>query len=98
MDTTNLDILNTLVRTATNLGKAKDAEWYFHKVLAADSLNFYANYQLARLYFQLGEYERAVDTYEKLQAWNEDNTAVYREDSLYSLNGYRGVSFPDCRK
>lgn len=78
MDTTNLDILNTLARTATNLGKAKDAERYFHKVLAADSLNFYANYQLARLYFQLGEYERAVDTYEKLQARNEDNTALYR--------------------
>ena len=38
MDTTNLDILNTLARTATNLGKAKDAERYFHKVLAADSL------------------------------------------------------------
>lgn len=33
MDTTNLDILNTLARTATNLGKAKDAERYFHKVL-----------------------------------------------------------------
>ena len=90
MDTTNLDILNTLARTATNLGKAKDAERYFHKVLAADSLNFYANYQLARLYFQLGEYERAVDTYEKLQARNEDNTALYRAigDCYYRLEQY----------
>ena len=53
-------------------------ERYFHQVLSADSSNFYANYQLARLYFQLGEYEKAVDAYEKLQAQNEDNTVLYR--------------------
>ena len=62
----------------TNLGRAEDAERYFHQVLSADSSNFYANYQLARLYFQLGEYEKAVDAYEKLQAQNEDNTVLYR--------------------
>lgn len=32
----------------------------------------------ARLYFQLGEYEKAVDAYEKLQARNEDNTVLFR--------------------
>ncbi len=32
----------------------------------------------ARLYFQLGEYEKAVDAYEKLQAQNEDNTVLFR--------------------
>ena len=34
MDTTNLDILNILARTATNLGRAEDAERYFHQVLS----------------------------------------------------------------
>ncbi len=35
MDMTNLDILNILARTATNLGRAEDAERYFHQVLSA---------------------------------------------------------------
>ena len=96
MDTTNLDILNILARTATNLGRAEDAERYFHQVLSADSSNFYANYQLARLYFQLGEYEKAVDAYEKLQAQNEDNTVLYRaiDDSRdYKTRRYRKSLF-----
>ena len=76
MDTTNVDILNTLARTAINLGKAADAEYFFQKVLASDSLNFYTNYQLARLYYQLGDYEKAISIYQRLIEVNEQNPAL----------------------
>lgn len=78
MDTTNVDVLNTLARTATNLGRALDAERYFHRVLSADSLNFYANYQLARLYYQLGDYEKAIVKYEKLQEQDNNNPTLWQ--------------------
>jgi len=55
-----------LARTATNLGKVAGAEHYFYKVLATDSSNFYANQQLARLYFQLGNYDKALEKYSYL--------------------------------
>ena len=41
---------------AINYGKIAEAERCYGKVLEADSLNFYANNQLARLYYQLGDY------------------------------------------
>lgn len=78
MDTANADVLNTLARTAINLGRAVDAERYFHRVLDADSLNFYANYQLARLYYQLGDYEKAIAKYEKLQDQDGGNSTLWQ--------------------
>ncbi|MDR0750897.1 MAG: tetratricopeptide repeat protein [Tannerellaceae bacterium] len=78
MDTTDAGILTALARTATNLGKAPEAEYYFQKVLAADSTNFYANYQLARLYFQLGDYEGALEKYDYLLEQHEENPTLLR--------------------
>jgi len=78
MDTTNIDILNSLARMATNIGKAGDAQNYFHKVLEKDSMNFYANFQLARLYQQLGEYEKAIDKYRFLTADDLENPVLLR--------------------
>lgn len=78
MDTTNIDILNSLARMATNIGKAGDAQGYFHKVLEKDSMNFYANFQLARLYQQLGEYEKAIDKYRFLTQDDLENPVLLR--------------------
>ncbi|MDL2245101.1 hypothetical protein LJC54_06310 [Parabacteroides sp. OttesenSCG-928-J18] len=78
MDSTNVDILNTLGRMAVNMGRAKDAEHYFSTVLQTDSTNFYANYQIARLHQQLGNYETAVEWYEKLRVEDEDNPVLLR--------------------
>lgn len=76
MDTTNTDMLNTLARTAINSGKGSEAERLFRKVLDTDSLNFYENYQLGRLYYQIGEYEKAIGKYNYLIDYNEGNSAL----------------------
>lgn len=94
MDTTNIDILNTLARLATNIGKATDAKQYFHKVLEKDSMNFYANYQLARLHQQLGEYEMAIDKYRFLQGDGDDNPVLLRNmgDCYTRMESFQGAS------
>lgn len=76
MDTTNTDMLNTLARTAINIGKGTEAERLFRKVLATDSLNFYANHQLARLYYQTGDYEKAIAQYMYLIEHNDQNSTL----------------------
>lgn len=77
MDTTNAELLNTLARTAINSGKGKEAEMLFLKMINADSLNFYANYQLGRLYYQTGEYEKAIANYSCLIAHNAGNATLH---------------------
>ncbi|MDR0430273.1 MAG: tetratricopeptide repeat protein [Tannerellaceae bacterium] len=81
MDTGNIDMLNTLARTAVNLGKATEAKQYFRKVLVADSTDFYANYQLARLYYQLGEYEEALEKYQYLLEQDENNPTLLKNEA-----------------
>lgn len=76
MDTTNIDVLNTVARTAINVGKGTEAEQLFRKVLETDSLNFYANHQLARLYYQTGDYEKSIKRYATLIEYNEQNSAL----------------------
>ena len=66
MDSSRVDALNSLARTAMSLGKMRVAEDCFQKTLAMDSANFYANYQLARVYALQGEYERAIGQYKTL--------------------------------
>lgn len=77
-DTANVDCLNALARVAANLGRASEAERFFQQVLDTDSTNFYANYQLARLYFQLGDYDKAIEKYEYLQQQDQNNAVLYR--------------------
>ncbi len=78
MDTADVDILNALARTATQLGKAMDAERYFRKALRSDSTNFYANYQLARLHYQLGNVDTAIEKYEHLLGKDSVNSILLR--------------------
>lgn len=63
MDSMRVDALNSLARTAMSLGKMRVAEDCFQKTLAMDSANFYANYQLARVYALQGNYEQAIGQY-----------------------------------
>ena len=52
----------------------------FRKVLESDSTDFYANYQLARLYSQIGDYENAVLQFNVLrdQDTTKVNPVIYR--------------------
>ena len=97
MDTTNVDILNILARSAINIGKAEDAERFFLKVLEADTLSFYANNQLAGFYYQSGEYDKALSIYKRLLDIDEENPALLTaigncytrmEMPLYAISNY----------
>jgi tetratricopeptide (TPR) repeat protein len=73
MDTTAVELLNALARTETNLGRTGVAERYYKQALATDGTNFYANYQLARLYFQMEAIPKALEKYEFLLNQDPDN-------------------------
>lgn len=74
MDTTSYDALGSVARMAMNLGKASVAQECFQKVLQKDSADFFANYQLGRLYAQLGDYENAIRRFDVLR--NQDTTVI----------------------
>lgn len=76
MDTTNIDALNTVARAAFNFGRTTEAKRYFLKVLEVDSLNFYANHQLARLNYQLGDYGKAIEYYQVLSGTEGENPTI----------------------
>lgn len=78
LDSTLSDTWNALARTAALMGRTSEAETFYTKVLEADSLDFYANHQLARLYYQSGEYEKALAGYARLQAKDVDNPVLWQ--------------------
>ncbi len=78
LDSTQTDLLNTLARTAINLGRSADAERFYSRVLESDSSDFYANYQLARLYQQVGDYDQALNRYDALLAQYPGHTSILR--------------------
>lgn len=75
-DTTDADLLNALARTETNLGRSAAAEQYYKQALAADSTSFFANYQLARLYFQTEAIAEALEKYSFLLSRYPDNPTL----------------------
>ena len=78
LDTTRIDLLNTLARTAAYIGKSKEAETYFQQVLKQDSTDFYANYQLARLYMQADRNTEAIRYFQHLLENDPDNPILLR--------------------
>lgn len=76
MDTNNVDALNAVARNAINFGRIAEAKQCYRKVLGTDSMNFYANYQLARLYYQLGDYGRATEHYHILASIEGENPSI----------------------
>ncbi len=100
MDSTHSGLLNTMARTAMNLGRAPAAEKYFKMILENDSTDFYTNYQLARLYHQTGEYQQAMEIYDYLLEQDETNVTILRnlgdcclklEDMEYAIYYYHGA-------
>ena len=76
LDSSRIDILNTLARIAASLGKANEAEKYYLEVLDNDSANFYANFQLARLYVSLEKYGEGLGYYDYLLERDSDNVSI----------------------
>lgn len=78
VDSTRTDMLNTLARIAWQLGKGNEAEMYYKQVLRQDSTDFYANYQLARLYVQLENPKMALAYYDYLLERDPENAVILR--------------------
>jgi tetratricopeptide (TPR) repeat protein len=87
IDSTQTELLYTAARVAANLGMANDAETYFLTIWASDTTDFYANYQLARFYAQIGNDEKAIERYEYLLEQDPENPALLRAvgDCYYRL-------------
>ncbi|MDR2919059.1 MAG: hypothetical protein LBV72_06815 [Tannerella sp.] len=105
-DTTRIDLLNTIARTAAYIGKARESELYFHKVLEQDSTDFYANYQLARLYMQASRYTDAMDRFFYLLEQDPDNPVILRNigdcynrtDQLMNASTYYTKAFQNNKE
>lgn len=74
LDSTSVEAINAMARVSMNVGKTGEARLYFQKTLRQDSTNFYANYQLARLYAMEGNYPQAIKQYKWIQ--QQDTTQV----------------------
>jgi tetratricopeptide (TPR) repeat protein len=77
-DTAGLDLLNAMARMAANIGMIREAETCFLRALTIDSVDFYTNHQLARLYFQSDDYEKAVGYYLYLLNLYPDHPVLFR--------------------
>ena len=101
LDSTRIDMLNTLARISGNIGRAKEAEKYYKQVIEYDSTNFYANYQLARLYVQQGKYFEGIKYYDFLIERDTANISLLRAkgdcymlmDSLFEAVALYGSAF-----
>ena len=78
LDSTRIEMLNSLARNASNIGKIGEAIIYYKQVLESDSANFYANYQLGRLYVTLDRYKEALKYYDNLLENDPENTTILR--------------------
>jgi len=78
LDSTRIEMLNTLARISGNLGRVVEAEKYYGKVLDADSVNFYANYQLGRLYVSLERHFEALFYFAVLLEKDPENSVILR--------------------
>ena len=88
IDSSRIDMLNTLARLCVNLGKVEEAEDYYLMVLESDSLNFYANHQLARLYGMGKRYIEALLQYDILLKANPDHMVIlWEKGNCYLFTG-----------
>lgn len=84
-DTANQEAMRAVARMAVSVGQNAMAENYFRKILATDSTDFFANYQLGRLFAQQEYYQEAIAQFEK----------VLEYDSLH-INATVARNIGDC--
>lgn len=56
MDTNNVDALNAVARNAINFGRIAEAKQCYHKVLEADSMNFYGQLSVGTPLLSVGRF------------------------------------------
>ncbi len=77
-DTLNTGALNAVGRTALQLGRIQEARESYLKAYALDSTNFDAGLQLAKLHFQLKEYDSSLAFYERLLEQDSTNISFLK--------------------
>ena len=86
IDSTRTDMLNTLARICGNSGRVKEAVKYYLQVKSYDNTNFFANYQLARSYAQLGNNTEGMKYIDFLLESDPENTVLLRSKGDFYLN------------
>ena len=101
LDSTRTDMLNTLARISGYIGRVREAEKYYKKVVDYDSTNFFANYQLARLCVQQSRFSEGMKYYDFLLDRDSENISLLRAkgdcymrmDSLHAAAEQYGLAF-----
>ena len=61
----------------------EDAKYYYEKAVNESGFNFKANYNLANTYLRLEEFEKAIETYEKIAEYT--NTAAKKSNIYHNI-------------
>ena len=86
LDSTRIDMLNTLARISGSLGRIRESEVFYKKVIEYDSTNFYANYQLGRLLVQRGKNAEGMKYFDYLLENDSLNSILLRAKGDCYLN------------
>ena len=78
LSTDSLRIQNSIGRCLVGLGRSREASAVFITVLEADTTNFFANNQLAKIYYSQSNYVKAISIYSKLAAMDTTNYVFYK--------------------
>ena len=74
----------------------EDAKYYYEKAVAESGFNFKANFNLANTYVRLEEFDKAIETYEKIAEYtntNEKKAKIYHNIGnayMFTLNQKEG--------
>lgn len=85
----NVTLENSVGRCLLSLGRVKESENVFSDVLQSDSLNFFANSQLAKINFMQRDYRKAVERYGVSAIMDTTNYYFYKQlGECYSRLGF----------
>ncbi|MCL2727883.1 MAG: hypothetical protein FWD56_05825 [Bacteroidales bacterium] len=94
-DSTSIDALNATARMALQLGRIEEGEDLYMKAYAIDSTHFNSGLQLARLHFQLRNWDKACDYYYALLLQDTSNVNLLKSvgDCLSEMGSPVAVEF-----
>lgn len=95
VDSTNIDALNATARMALHLGRIEEGERLYLQAHALDSTHFHSGLQLAKLHFQLKNFEKAYNYYYALLLQDTTNVSLLTSvgDCLTEMGNPIAVNF-----
>ena len=94
-DSTSVEALNATARMALQLGRIQEGEELYLKSYTIDSMNFNSGLQLAKLYYQLRDFDKAYRYYYALLLQDTTNISLLTSvgDCLYEMGNPYSVNF-----